>query len=76
VGERVTAFILPKPGRSVPSEEIKVFLKSRLSPFKVPKKHVVIDEFPKGPTGKILKRQLKKRVLQVSGSPGRKNSCK
>ena len=63
-GERVTAFIVPKPGHSVASEEIRSFLKSRLSPFKVPKECVVIDEFPKSPAGKILKRQLKKQFLE------------
>jgi len=75
-GERVTAFIVPKPGHSVASEEIRSFLKSRLSPFKVPKECVVINEFPKSPAGKILKRQLKKQFLEGEASPGWKNGCK
>ncbi len=36
-GERVAAFIIPKPGRTITPAELKVFLKARLSPFKVPK---------------------------------------
>ena len=36
-GERVAAFIVPKPDHSIVPEELKSFLKSRLSPFKVPK---------------------------------------
>ena len=75
-GERVTAFIVPKHGHSIASDEIKSFLKSRLSPFKVPKQCVVIDGFPKSPQGKILKRQLRKQFLEGLASPERKNGCK
>jgi len=63
-GERVTAFIAPKPGQNVVPEELKAFLKTRLSPFKVPKEYIVMSELPKSPAGKILKRELKKRYLQ------------
>jgi long-chain acyl-CoA synthetase len=62
-GERVTAFIAPKPGQKVVPEELKTFLKTRLSPFKVPKEYIIMDELPKSPTGKILKRELKKRWI-------------
>jgi long-chain acyl-CoA synthetase len=63
-GERVTAFIVPKPGETVAAEELKLFLKSRLSPFKVPKEYIVLGEMPKSPTGKILKRELRKQFLE------------
>ena len=65
-GERVTAFITPKPGQKIVSEELKTFLKSRLSPFKVPKEYIVVNELPKSPAGKILKRELKKQYLERS----------
>ncbi len=60
-GERVTGFIVPRPGKSVAIEEMKTFLKKSLSPFKVPKKYVILDEMPKNPAGKILKRELRKQ---------------
>jgi len=63
-GERVTAFIVPKPGQDIAPEELKLFLKSRISPFKVPKEYVVLNELPKSPTGKILKIELRKRFLE------------
>jgi long-chain acyl-CoA synthetase len=66
-GERVTAFIVPKLGQMIVPEEIKRYLKSRLSPFKVPKQYVTMSEMPKNPAGKILKRELRKRFLD-SGS--------
>jgi long-chain acyl-CoA synthetase len=62
-GERVTAFITPKPGQKVAPEELKTFLKTRLSPFKVPKEYIILNELPKSPAGKILKRELKKRWI-------------
>lgn len=63
-GERVALFIVPKPGKVVAPDELKSFLKSRLSPFKVPKEIVTVEELPKSPTGKILKREIQKNVLE------------
>jgi long-chain acyl-CoA synthetase len=71
-GERVAAFIVPKRGRSIVPEEIKAFLKSCLSPFKVPKEYVSVTELPKSPAGKILKRELKKRIVETTGSSRKK----
>jgi len=59
-GERVAAFIKLKKGNKVSDDELKQHLKALLSPFKVPKKYVFVDEMPKSPAGKILKRELKK----------------
>jgi long-chain acyl-CoA synthetase len=69
-GERVTAFIVAKPGHSIVPEELKSFLKSRLSAFKVPKEYVAVSELPKSPAGKILKREVKKRFLEGAVQPG------
>jgi long-chain acyl-CoA synthetase len=63
-GERVTAFIIPKPGRLLDPETLKAFLKPRLSPFKVPKDYVPVSELPKTPTGKILKREIRKQFFK------------
>ena len=64
-GERVTAFITPRAGKKVVPEELQTFLKSRLSAYKVPKDYIIVDEFPKSPAGKILKRELRKRFVPV-----------
>jgi long-chain acyl-CoA synthetase len=60
-GERVTAFIVPRPGNEVSSDDLKTYLKQHLSAFKIPKKYVVLEEMPKSPAGKILKRELRKQ---------------
>ena len=63
-GEKVAAFIVPKPDQTIDQNKIKAFLKSRLSGFKVPKQYVVLDEFPKSQAGKILKREVKRQFLE------------
>ncbi len=65
-GERVTAFIIPKQGQEVDPTQLKSYLKTKLSPFKVPKEFIVVDDLPKSSAGKILKRELKKQVLSES----------
>jgi len=65
-GERVTAYIIPKKGRQIDPADLKSFLKTKLSPFKVPKEFISIPELPKSNAGKILKRELKKQVLDKS----------
>jgi long-chain acyl-CoA synthetase len=65
-GERVCAFIIPRSGKRFDQEEIRTYLKSRLSSFKVPKEYRVVKELPRSPAGKILKRELRKEVLKSS----------
>ena len=61
-GEKVTAFIVARPGEKTYPDALKAFLKSRISAFKVPKEFRVVSELPKSPAGKILKRQLRKEI--------------
>jgi len=63
-GERVTAcIVLKQKGQQLDPVELKSFLKAHLTSFKVPKDFIILDELPKGSTGKILKRELKKQIL-------------
>jgi long-chain acyl-CoA synthetase len=59
-GERVTAFMVLNPGHSQVPEDLKAYLRARLSAYKVPKEFIVVRELPKSPAGKILKRALKR----------------
>jgi len=63
-GEKVTAFIVARAGEKIDPGALKVFLKSRISAFKVPKEFRVVNELPKSPAGKILKRRLRKEVKE------------
>ena len=58
-GERVTAFIVARPGQTVDPQAVEAYLKSKLSPFKVPKEYRMVEAFPKSPAGKILKREIR-----------------
>lgn len=72
-GERVTACVVPKQKEQVPDPaDLKAFLKTCLSPFKVPKEYIFLDELPKSSTGKILKRELKKQIMEMRGKSERK----
>jgi long-chain acyl-CoA synthetase len=63
-GERVTAcIVLKQKGQQLDPMELKSFLKTHLASFKVPKDFIILDELPKGNTGKTLKRELKKQIM-------------
>jgi len=63
-GERVMAFIIPRPNKSIDDKKLQRFLKSRLSPYKVPKVFFTVSDFPRSPAGKVLKRELRKTVIK------------
>ncbi len=67
-GEKVIACILPKPDHAIDQNELKNFLKERLSPYKVPKKFFIVDDFPRSPAGKLLKRRLRESYLNIENS--------
>lgn len=63
-GERVIAFVVPREGKDVVPEDLKRYLKSKISSFKIPKEYIVVKQLPKSPAGKILKRELRKFVVE------------
>jgi long-chain acyl-CoA synthetase len=58
-GEEVKAFVARKPGATVTEQEIVEFCRERLAAYKYPRLVEFRDTLPKGPTGKILKRELR-----------------
>lgn len=64
-GEEVAAFIVLKEGAQATEEEIIGFCRERLADYKCPKTVRFIAEIPKGPTGKLLKRELARRYSQA-----------
>lgn len=62
-GEDVAAFIVLKDGVKVNPAEIISFCQERLADYKCPKTVNFVEEIPKGPTGKLLKRELAKLVI-------------
>lgn len=64
-GEEVAAVIVLKEGAKTSEEEIIEFCKARLADFKCPKSVHFVTDIPKGPTGKLLKRELVKMLKQT-----------
>ena len=60
LGEDVAAAVAFKAGASATPEEIRDFVKARVAPYKYPREVWVVDELPKGPTGKILRREVRR----------------
>ena len=59
-GEEVKSFVVLREGCEATEAEIIEFCRARLADFKCPKKVEFLDDIPKGPTGKLLKRELNK----------------
>ena len=57
-GERVEAAVAIRPGVSIVSEDLQRFCEERLGAFKTPDRVHVLDELPKGPSGKIQRLKL------------------
>jgi long-chain acyl-CoA synthetase len=59
LGEEVAAAIALKTGADATPGELREFVKERVAAYKYPRHVWLVDELPKGPTGKILKREIK-----------------
>jgi long-chain acyl-CoA synthetase len=57
-GEEIGAAVSLKEGAEVTTDELREFVKSQVAAYKYPRRVWIIDELPKGPTGKILKREI------------------
>jgi long-chain acyl-CoA synthetase len=58
MGEEVGAAVALKPGQDVDAAELTAFVKQRVAAYKYPRRVWFVDDLPKGPTGKILKREI------------------
>jgi fatty-acyl-CoA synthase len=57
-GQRLRAFCVLREGQSVDEKGVQDFVKENLARYKVPRDVVFLDELPRNPTGKVLKREL------------------
>ncbi|BBU24805.1 long-chain-fatty-acid--CoA ligase FadD2 [Mycobacterium xenopi] len=62
-GQRLRAFVVKKEGSDIDEDTIKRYVRDHLAKYKVPREVIFLDELPRNPTGKILKREL--REMQV-----------
>jgi len=64
-GEEVAAFVVLKEDIAVLEEELILFCKGHLADYKCPKTIKFVRDIPKGPTGKLLKRELAKQFKKL-----------
>ncbi len=57
-GEEVGACVALKPGAEATPDELREYVKERVAAYKYPRHIWLVAELPKGPTGKILKREI------------------
>ncbi|MBU8918851.1 AMP-binding protein [Neobacillus sp. 114] len=65
-GEIPVALVKQKAGTLLSLEVIQLFLKGRVASYKIPKKLIIVDQFPMTESGKIQKAKLKDELLNVS----------
>jgi long-chain acyl-CoA synthetase len=58
MGEEVGAAVVLKKGQEVSADELRSYVRDNVANYKYPRKIWFVDELPKGPTGKILKREV------------------
>jgi len=58
-GQRLRAFVVPQGDETVTEAALADYLRERLARYKLPREIVVLDEIPRNPTGKVLKRRLR-----------------
>ena len=66
-GERVTAVVQPYPGQEPADDDIRTFVKARLGSVKAPKQVEVWPDLPRSKVGKVLKNEVKSRLLGQAG---------
>ena len=67
LGEDIAAAVVLRAGANVGPNELRAFLREHVAPFKIPRRLLILDQIPKGPTGKIQRRKLAE-ALRVDAS--------
>ena len=63
-GEVVAVFVMLKEGAGLTEAALLAALQGKIAPFKIPKKVVFVEDFPRNSTGKILKKELKEKLSE------------
>ncbi len=57
-GQRLLAFVVPRPGRELSESDVQAYVRANLARFKVPREVIFLERLPRNATGKVLKREL------------------
>jgi acyl-CoA synthetase (AMP-forming)/AMP-acid ligase II/aryl carrier-like protein len=67
LGEDIAAAVVARPGAALDPAALQDFVADRVAPYKVPQRVFVLAALPKGPTGKVLRREV---AAQLTAPPG------
>ena len=62
-GEKVVAYVVPRLGNDLSAAQVIDYVGNRLAVYKKPKEVIFLDELPVSTTGKVLKRELRRRYI-------------
>ena len=62
LGEDVIAVVVRKPGATLTERELREFASTKIAAFKVPRRVLFVEQIPKGPTGKLQRIGLAKKL--------------
>ncbi len=60
-GQRLKAFVVLRDGQELSEDGVKDYVRQNLARYKTPREVVFLDELPRNPTGKVLKRELEEQ---------------
>ena len=63
LGENIKSYIILKNNMAIDQKILKTYCKKELGDFKTPTEFEFVDDLPKGPSGKILKKELREKEL-------------
>ena len=67
-GEVLAAYVLLKEGAQMTEDGLLAAIRDRIAPFKLPKRVIFVEDFPRNSIGKILKKHLKAQLQQAGRS--------
>ncbi|MBF4560744.1 AMP-binding protein [Microbacterium sp. VKM Ac-2870] len=68
-GEEVVAAVVLDPSADTDTDAIRDYVRAILTPYKVPRRIFVVDELPKSLIGKVLRRQVRDSLLNLTQPP-------
>ena len=68
-GEDVVAAVVLTDGAALDEAAIRAFARQHLTPYKVPRRVVAVDDLPRSLLGKVLRRQVRNRILEGTSQP-------
>jgi fatty-acyl-CoA synthase len=63
-GEELMAWVIPRPGSSVDTEQVQEFCRGKIAHYKIPRYVKLVDAFPMTVTGKVQKFKMREQAVQ------------